>query len=269
MGTFFFIIFVIIALLVISSLFFSVNKKKVIKKNSSEVYVKNVIDVKKEDVIEEGMLFDPETGCLITLEQAQSGIWNLDDCKKIDFPNIEEAQLIEVIEYFKKLHFKQIKQNYTENAEDEYDKISIFFQDCQILKKYENWFCSDIFEINNHCWFIILNVSYKNSYEQQILLFLDKTKSTGHYHFLEDNLENRLLKLLHPEKDIILDNYITNTIEKSRFTLENRTVLSKLKGYSNLDIELFKGKILIKSKKPICIEDARILVEINEKLTSI
>lgn len=259
MGTVAFIFFLIIAFLVISSLFFSENKPK-------KVINKDVIDFKKEDVIEEGMLFDPETGCLITLEQAQSGVWDINSCKKIDFPNQDKVQFKQVVEYFKKLNFKQIKQNYAEDSENEYYKISDLFQDCQILQKYENWFCSEIFEINSHCWLIILNVSYKNINEEQILYFLDKTKSTGHYHFLEDNLENRLLKLLHPEKDLILDNYITNSIEKSRFTLENKAILSKINGYKNLDIELFKGKILIKSKKIICIEDANILVEINEKL---
>lgn len=261
MGTFFFIFFVIIALLVIYSLFFSDNKpKKVIKKDN--------IDYKKEDLIEEGMLYDPETGCLITLEQAQSGIWDIDSCKKIDFPNQDKTQIKQVVEYFRKLKFKQIKQNYAEDSENEYDKISVFFQDCQILQKYEDWFCSEVFEINNHCWLIILNVSHKNVNEEQILLFVNNTKSTGHYQFLENDLENRLLKLLHPEKDLILDNYITNTIEKSSFTLENKAILSLINGYKNLDIELCKGKILIKSKRPVCLEDANILVEINEKLNS-
>lgn len=259
MGTIFFIFFVIIAFLVIYSLFFNDKKPK-------SIINKDIIDYKKEDVIEEGMLFDPETGCLITLEQAQSGVWDLDSCKKIDFPNHEKVQLIQVVEYFRKLKFNQIKQNYNEDSENEYDKISVLFQDCQILQKYKDWFCSEVFEINNHCWLIILNVSYKNVNEEQILYFLDKTKSTGHYHFLEDNLENRLLKLLHPEKDLILDNYITNTLEKSKSIVENKSILNELKGYKKLDIEFFHGMILIKSKRPICIEDAKALVEIKDKL---
>jgi hypothetical protein len=39
-----------------------------------------------------------------------------------------------------------------------------------------------------------------------------------------------------------------------------------LKGYKKLDIEFFHGMILIKSKRPISIEDATALVEIKDKL---
>lgn len=253
MGIFFFILFLGIAIVVIYTLFFNEKKTE---------------EVKKEDAIDDGMLFDPQTGCLITLEQAQSGNWNIDDCKTIEYPDLEKEQLIKVTEYFKKLNIIKVKQNFYDDLEGENNSdISELFANSEILKKYKYWYCNDLFEIDNNSWLIFLNVKEKHASEDQILLFINNTKSTGHYQFLENDLENRLLKLLHPEKELLLDDYITNTIEKSKSILENKSILNELKGYKKLDIEFFHGMILIKSKRPICIEDATALVDIKEKLS--
>lgn len=254
MGIYFFILFLGLAIIVVYTLYFDKKKPK---------------KIKKADAIDDGMLFDPETGCLITLEQAQSGNWNEDDCKKIEYPDLEKEQLIEVTEYFKNLNIKKVKQRFYEDLEDENEDkndISELFSNCETLKKYKYWYCNEFFEIDYNSWFIFLNVKEKNTSEDQILLFIEKTKSTGHYQFLENDFENKLLKFLHPEKELLLDNYITNTIKKSRFILENKTILNELEGYKKLDIEFFNGMVLIKSKRPICIEDAKALVEIKEKL---
>lgn len=254
MGIFFFILFLGLAIIVIYTLFF--NEKK-------------INEVKKEDAIDDGMLFDPQTGCLISLEQAQSGNWSVDDCKIIEYPDLEKEQLIEVTEYFKNLNIIKVKQNFyddLENENDNDDNISELFANCETLKKYRYWYCNDFFEIDYNSWFIFLTVKEKNTSEDQILLFINNTKSTGHYQFLENDLEHKLLKFLHPEKELLLDDYITNTIEKSKFILENRAILNELKGYKKLDIEFFHGMILIKSKRPISIEDATALVEIKDKL---
>ena len=205
--------------------------------------------------LKDELIYDPETGTRITLEEAESGHWSphsnpnrIKTQEEIDtyyFGNEkEEEELVN--------HVKAIGYESTKLSESQIE----FLEQSKILSKYDSWSYSNSFTFNNgENFFFLPNVVYngrrnQSGYnESQIMLWIKNDNLTGHVYIREKTNFEAITDLVRNDDEIKLHNYETFVFKKSLNTFHLIKTLRLFETEKDLEIEIIDGNLFIKTLK--------------------
>lgn len=208
----------------------------------------------KESLADE-LIYDPETGVSITLEEAESSIW-------LAHNNLNRIKSKEEID---KYYFGQDKslEEFVNNIKSA-GYISILLSDAQIdflnqsyiLSKYDNWSCDDSFTLVNNEHIILLpEVVYEgnkqqNSYsESQIMFWVQHTGLTGHIYLRNKTNVEAFTDMISSDDEIKLNNYESFVFKRTTNEISLMKMLKLFEDETGLEIEINDGNLLIKTLK--------------------
>lgn len=215
---------------------------------------------KIQEEIEDELLFDPYTGSQITLEEAESGKWNVGEknnqksIKKYlnKFSTIEEKEERLAIQYLNSEENYEIR----ELTEEQIDML----QESAILSKVNNWTYSDAYLYNENCTFILINIHLAISSQIVVLINIDDIK--GHYYLREKSSIEKVFDSFRNDDELFLENYESFTIKESSSKIVINKILDCLRGQRELEVEFFNDKLLLKTLKHVNINDLKRLENI-------
>ncbi len=215
---------------------------------------------KIQEKIDDELLFDPYTGSQITLEEAESGNWAIEENKRQKnlkkylnkFSTIEEKEQVLAIQYLNKEECYEIE----ELSEEQIASL----QDFTIFSKDNSWTYSDSYLYNKKHHFVLVN--FHSSLSSQIVAVIQIDDIKGHYYLREKSSIEKIFDSIRNDDELFLENYESFTIEESKSKLIINKILDSLKGQKELEIEIFKDKLLLKTLKHINITDLKRLEEI-------
>ena len=206
-------------------------------------------------------LYDPETNTYITLEQAESGMWDVDDpkskmSKEEIKENFSEEQLINhtLREEFVKEGFKRIKEPF---SEEQYEQIEKF----ELLKQFEDWSYNDHFK-KGEITAILLSIQR----DTLISMWIRVKDITGHYIFKEKTTTDRILDKIRPDDDIQIENYECFTIQKTKTTRAIENIIATVNKYQHIEVEIQSGHLFIKTTRPARLTDLLMLLNLSRNI---
>jgi len=136
-------------------------------------------------------IYDPETNTYITLEEAESGVWDVNDPK--NKPTAEEIKITftesDYVDYT--LRKELVKEGFerieSPLSEEQYGHIEMF----ELLKQHEHWSYDDHFKKNE-----ITVLLLKIYGDILISTWIPVTRISGHYVFTEKTKTDRFFDLI-------------------------------------------------------------------------
>lgn len=230
------------------------------------MFAKDTSQVKFED----DLLFDPETNSKITLEQAESGNWPVNEdpnriipAEEINSFHSESNKLeVRIGNYLKQQKF--LKCNFDDELQDAIDSMVI-------LTKYSSWSCDDLFvAADGSCIFelSILAPIGRNSFDGKTVMAMKYLGSdSGHYVFAPKTLADRVYDWVEPKENIEIPGYETHEIVRSRNVLQLIRSLEQFgKMAARFEIEVIADKLFFKFDRDKSLEDVKLADEILKKL---
>ncbi|WP_417358368.1 hypothetical protein [Flavobacterium sp.] len=245
----FIIVFILTLLIIISN--FSSGAKAVRErtpKGIKEKKQKELIKEKQKAWIEDDLIYDPKTGAKITLEQAQSGVWDLpSEEEKAKHKEEQKASLNEagieagyLFELLKTKGYKAKKLN---------DEQIDFLEQSALLTQYDNWGYTDCYILNDETVVFSPYVKLERLHyeESQLMVWVKVNNASGHYFMEPKNTSNKLLGSLVNKEDIKIKNYSVHTIKKGFDITNTKKILQKFSNEKGLQVELNNNNLLIKT----------------------
>ena len=245
----FIIVFVLTLVIIISN--FSSGAKAVRErtpKGIEEKKQKELIKEKQKAWINDDLIYDPETGAKITLEQAQSGVWDLPSEEEkakhekeqkvfLNEQGIEAGRLFELL---KEKGFKAKKLN---------DEQIEFLEQSSLLTQYDDWGYTECFINNDEVVVFSPYVKLKKLHyeESQLMVWAKVNHASGHYYMEPQNIANKLLGSLLNKEEIKVENYSVYTIKKGFDVANAKKILEKFSNEKGLQVELNNNNMLIKT----------------------
>lgn len=201
------------------------------------------------------LIYDPETGMRITLDQAESGYSvahinpnRLKSKAEIDKYYLGEDKAIE------ELNNDLIRKGYT--AISLSDEQTDFLEKSHILSKYDDWFYSDAFTFNQGESFIFFpHVTYFGSEqhmgydETQIMFWIEHSKLSGHVYLRDKTSIEAWIDLISNDDEIKLNNYETFVHQRPTNIIQVLKVLKLFENETGLEIEINGNNLFIKTTK--------------------
>ncbi len=206
-----------------------------------------------ENSLEEQYIIDPETGAKLTLEQAESGIW-------------DENQ----VEYFSETDYAKILTEEEKNAElaiDFYRKNKNYkkteFDDSEIeillntltLSKYDEWDYTICLANENRTKIFFVpsvRIAKLNYRESQIMYWIKIQNINGHYHLYEVNIAEKILINSTEKESVIYNGYYCETLKKSHNVTNLKFILNKISELRGFEFEIINDNLFIKSTRLVC-----------------
>lgn len=245
-----FIIVFVFTLIIIISNFSSGAKaaRERTPKGIKEKKQKELIKEKQKAWVNDDLIYDPETGAKITLEQAQSGVWDLPseeekakhkEEQKI-FLNEQGIEAGHLFELLKEKGFKAKKLN---------DEQIEFLEQSALLTQYDDWGYTECFINNDDVVVFSPYVKLKRLHyeESQLIVWVKVNHALGHYFMEPKNTTNKLLGSFINKEDIKVENYSTYTLKKGFDVTNAKKILEKFSHEKGLQVELNNNNLLIKT----------------------
>ncbi|MDP1727635.1 MAG: hypothetical protein Q8M15_12700 [Bacteroidota bacterium] len=225
---------------------------------------------KLKERLEDEHIIDRETGPKITLEQAESGQWAVQNSEfrkaseaEIEKLPTEEQKIIErAINYFigNPLYSKQ-------EITSEQDFI---LEHTKTLGKYDDWTYSDSFKLEYCDGFVLLPsvrynaiTRYQDMYNESQCMFWIKLKiDLGHYLLREKTSTEKIFDLIKDDDEIKLSGYESFTFESTTKFSYLTDLINNFVGQKGLEIEFMKDNLFIKNSRLVNIEDIKRIEEI-------
>lgn len=241
-----FVLIIIVAIVLVIGFYFLFKSSE-----SEKQYFKNL-----EKSLEDEFIIDPETGAKLTLEQAESGIWNPEE---VEYYNEEEDPFIsdeyrafkEIGEYYKEeLNYKNIEL---------VDSDIELFESINMFTKYKEWYFFESitkYEKNVTIGFIAVSLGdMQFSRTNQLFCWIKNLDFSGHYILTEKTkVEENLLKLNSIELKAF-GSYHCESIKKTFHEIQLFQLFEKVSEIAGLDIEYFEGNLFFKTKKEMTKND--------------
>lgn len=210
-------------------------------------------DERIKNSLEEQYIIDPETGAKLTLEQAESGIW-------------DENQ----VEYFSETDYSKILVEEEKNAElaiDVYRRNKNYkkteFDDSEIeilvntltLSKYDEWNYSNCLtnETRTKIFFVpSVSIDKLNYRESQIMYWIKIQNINGHYHLYEVNKAERILINSTKKESVFYNSYFCEILRKSHNATNLKFILNKISELKGFEFEIINDNLFIKSTRLVC-----------------
>lgn len=208
---------------------------------------------KIKNSLEEQYIIDPETGAKLTLEQAESGIW-------------DENQ----VEYFSETDYSKILVEEEKNAElaiDVYRRNKNYkkteFDDSEIeilvntltLSKYDEWNYSNCLtnETRTKIFFVpSVSIDKLNYRESQIMYWIKIQNINGHYYLYEVNKAERILINSTKKESVFYNSYYCEILRKSHNATNLKFILNKISELKGFEFEIINDNLFIKSTRLVC-----------------
>ena len=256
-----YIIYILIGILVVILLYYLLTYKTAEEKEYNK---------KLKESLEDDYIIDPETGTKITLEEAESGIWEVEDGIGDEFSVMpddelnklpqEEARIAQkAVNYLKSSKF--FRQYELSNEEFE------ILENTKILGGYDDWSFSHPFKFDNG--FLILpagklnNTTYSESY---ILIWVKISNINGHYLFKEKTNVERFFDRFRKDDEIELENYECLTVKPSHNKTHIKSILSRIIKHNGLEIEIHNDNLFIQTLRLVNVDDIKMLEAIIRDL---
>ncbi len=209
---------------------------------------------------EDELLFDPYTGKQITLEEAESGNWTIEEHEKQEklekyldkFSSTEEKEEVLVNQYITMSESYEISE-LTEEQLALLEEFAIFSEE-------SSWSYSDSYIYNKKHLFILVN--FHSSISSQIVAIVKTEDIKGHYYLREKSSIEKIFDSIRSDDELFLENYESYTFEQSGSKLIINKILDKIKGQKDLEIEIYNNALLLKTLKNKNIADLKRLEEI-------
>ncbi|MGV3459626.1 MAG: hypothetical protein ACO1N9_04135 [Flavobacterium sp.] len=223
-----------------------------------------------EESLKDGLIYDPETGAKITLEQAESGIWLLPDeetkakheAERRRALDDDEQKIDEIITRLKSIGFIPKKILGRDGA---------LLEGLSMLKKYDDWHYNGSYSNNADAIVFFPSVELKvkmkgDNYfrENQLMLWYKTDDCGGHYYFREKTSAERFTDIFRNDDEIKLDNYESFVIRKGFSVIPLIRLMQKLDKEKGLEIEVNGNNLFIKTlMKPTLADFERIQKTVN------
>ncbi|MFN3755179.1 hypothetical protein [Flavobacterium sp.] len=203
--------------------------------------------------LNDDMIYDPETGVKMTLEQAEKGAWiendNLSRIKSKEeiekYFDGSERVIEDIANILKTEEFKSIKLS---NKQVEVLELT------QILSKYDDWSYSSAFKINENDIIIFPEVHIHSRGKgtisftgNQIMFWLKIHNTFGHYFLREKETHEKIFDFFRNDDDFKLSNFEVFSIVQSKNILSVLTILERFSHLKNIEIELQNDNLFIKT----------------------
>ncbi|WP_422103825.1 hypothetical protein [Winogradskyella sp.] len=201
--------------------------------------------------LEEAYIFDPVTNSKITLEQAESGEWEVNEDEFWEMPEEDirkfafEEQKIEE----RALNLLRSSKQFLKTEPLSDDEIDVL-ESGKILSQYGDWSYNNIFKFNEG---FILTPYVK--YEYRVLMWLKIFDINGHYYFREKTKVEAFFDKIRMDDDIEINNYECYTFKKSYNVSKVGILIRKIAQFSGLEIEIKDENLFIISQKLVNKED--------------
>lgn len=206
-------------------------------------------------------IYDPETNTYITLEEAESGVWDVDDPK--NKPSAEEIKATfsesDYIDYT--LREELVKEGF-ERIEDPFSKEQYeYIEKFELLKQHEHWSYDDHFK-QNEITALLLNIHG----DTLISTWVPIANVSGHYVFTEKTKTDRFLDLIQPDDDIKVENYECFTVQKTKETRAIENIMELVNTHKHLEVEMFPGHLFIKTTQPTQLADLSMVLKLTRDI---
>ncbi|MDH7913858.1 hypothetical protein [Winogradskyella sp. SYSU M77433] len=227
-------------------------------------------DKKLKESLKDEFIIDPETGKKLTLEEAESGNWSIEDYPDDEFRVMPLDELEKIPE----------EQSRVAQHAINYLKSSKSFRECElteddietldstkILSGYDDWSYSHPFKFDKGILILpVGKLNTSNYSESYILIWLKISNINGHYLFKEKTAVERFFDRIRKDNDIIFDNYECATIKKSFNKVLVKNLAEKIISHQGLEIEIHNDNLFIQTLRLVNIEDIKKLEIIISKL---
>ena len=208
---------------------------------------------KRRNSLKEDFIIDTETGAKLTLEQAESGIWDetqVEYYSENDYAKtlIEEEKNAELaIDLYRK------NENYKKTKFDN-SEIEIL-ESTLTLSKYDEWDYSNCLanENRNKIFFVpSVRIAKLNYRESQIMYWIKIQNINGHYHLYEVSKAEKVLLNFTKKENIYYNNYYCEILTKSHNVSNLKFILNKISELKGFEFEILNDNLFIKSKRLVC-----------------
>lgn len=212
--------------------------------------------------LDDPRIYDPETDTYITLEEAELGVWDVDDpSKKINAEDIEETfyeEEVVVQNICKELEregFAKAKNPLSEKQFEVFEKLKLLDQ------LDENWGYVEFYE---HDGLVAMILNIQRAAEFAISIPVENV--SGHYIFKEKTVTDRVLDKIRPDDDIKIENYECFTIQKTKTTRSIENIMQTINTHKRLEVEILPKQLFIKTTQSAKVSDALILLNIAKDI---
>lgn len=237
---FLFVIFFVLTIAII--VYLSINIKTRSEREEEEKILRSLQD---------SYIYDPETNSKITLEEAESGEWEVNEDEfwersEEDIRNFAyEEQKIEE----RALNVLRSSRRFLK-AEPLADEEIDILQETKMLSRYDDWHYNNIFKFNEG---YILTPYVEGEYK--VLMWLKIFNIKGHYYFREKTKIEAFLDRIRVDDEIKIDNYECYTFKRSEQLPQVRILIKKISQFSDLEIEIKDENLFIISQRFLNRED--------------
>lgn len=214
-----------------------------------------------EKSLDDERIYDPETGQLITLEQAQSGKWEASDRPIISEDKIEKYyndRDKEMVHIFNYLNASSLYEPLHVNSE-----ISTILKNLNLLKNYDGWQHHSVsYRLEKKGVLLFPVVIHGEFLEPYILFGMSIPHQTGHYVFREKHAIEKWLDLIDSDDDFEIDGYECFTLSPTNDEALVTQILSAFEDTELIEIELVGSWLFVKSAKPATLVEVQDIEDI-------
>ncbi|MFC4635339.1 hypothetical protein ACFO3O_15625 [Dokdonia ponticola] len=212
--------------------------------------------------LEDPRIYDPETDTYITLEEAESGIWDLEDASKKMSETEKREQFFEEDLVAESIRKELIKEGFVKVKSPLSEEQFKVFERLQLLDQLdENWGYRYFFE-NAKMIAIILTIH--NAYE--LALSIPIQYSSGHYIFKEKTISDRILDKIRPDDAIQVADYECFPIQNSKTTRAVENIMHLVAKVRGVEVEILPHQFFIKTTGSQKLVDVFVLLDLVKEI---
>ncbi len=207
--------------------------------------------------LEDPRIYDPETDTYITLEEAESGVWDVDDASKQMSETDKKEQFVEVELIAETIYKEFIREGFVVAKSPLSEEQFKIFERLQLLEQIDDgWGYRDYFE-DSKIVGVILTIH--NTFELAISIPIHH--GSGHYIFKEKTVTDRFLDKIRPDDDIEIEHYECFTIQKTKTTRAIENMMRIVNKIHDVEVEILPGQFFIKTTGSAKLSDMFLLLQ--------
>lgn len=217
--------------------------------------------------LEDEYIIDQDTGAKLTLEQAQSGNWNLEEVPYYS----EEDVAMHYSEDFQNMYTAKYyleKREVYESIELEYTILEFLITN-HIFAKYDS--CSFTASFINKAsqtkilfsWVEIQRLEYS---EIQLLFWVTISNFNGHYYLSEKNKSEQIAIKLTNKNALFFNDYYCEILKASFSNGYELGILEKCAAEKRIEVEIFNNNLFIKTTDLASIKNINRIEQLIETL---
>lgn len=208
--------------------------------------------------LEDPRIYDPETDTYITLEEAESGVWDTDDVSKQMSEIDKKEQFVETELTAEAICKELIREGFIKAKSPLSEEQIEVLERLQLLDQLDgDWGYRYYFE-NAKMVGVILNVH--NTFEFAISIPVHH--NSGHYIFKEKTATDRVLDKIRPDDDVEIEHYECFTIQQSKTTRAIENMMNIVNKIHHVEVEILPHQFFIKTKGSAKLSDVFVLLQV-------